>query len=669
MEQDVRYQKGVGPHVAALLSKLGIGTVKDLMYYFPREYEDRSHPTEISKLKMGEQCLIKVEIVKLTLTRTRRNFSIVKGIVKDNSGSVGVMFFNQPYLVKLLKPKSHIFISGKFDRDAYSGSMIFIPREYEVINEDNKNDMVVPKYPLTEGMTQKLLKKLVRSAISAHSTDIVDPMPQIIKEKFKLKDLKWSVMNMHFPQSMEVIKDARRRLAFDELLSFQLGILHNRKKVEQQKGIKFKTEGPLIEKFKGVLPFTLTGAQDRVLNEILNDMSSEHVMSRLIQGDVGSGKTIVALYSMIVAVQNGYQAAIMAPTEILATQHYNKIKSLLDGLGVEVLLLTAGIKSGRKELFEKIKGKDPFIIIGTHAIIEEGISFGNLGMVVIDEQHRFGVEQRLQLRKKGEKLDLLVMTATPIPRTLALTIYGDLNRSIIDELPPGRTKIITRYVRENERARLYEFIRAQVKAGRQSYIVCPLVDESESLDLKAVEEEVHAIKKVFPEYHVAMIHGKMKANEKEKAMADFVSGKVNILVSTTVIEVGIDVPNSTIMIVEHAERFGLSQLHQLRGRIGRGDKQSYCFLVADPKNDTAKARIDAMLKTDDGFKIAEADLKLRGPGEFLGVHQSGLPNFRVADIINDEDVIRDAREAAVMLLEKDVPLEELNIKYWGNKLE
>jgi ATP-dependent DNA helicase RecG len=589
--------------------------------------------------------------------------------VKDGSGAINVTWFNQPFLTRVLKPGIPLFISGKLERDPYSGAMSFIPRDYDVINDGNKDDLIVPKYPLTEGITQKMLRRIIKAAVQGYADSISDPMPDIIKEKFNLPPLKESIMNLHFPKEMKVIANARHRLAFDELLNFELGLFYNRKKIDETSGISFAPDGELVEKFKKKLPFSFTKAQDNVLKEILADMKDSRVMNRMLQGDVGCGKTVVALYAMVTAVQNGYQAAIMAPTEILAGQHYNKISGLVDDIGIEVLLLTGSEKKNRKEILSKLESVKPLIIIGTHALIEEQVKFGRLGLVVIDEQHRFGVAQRMALRKKSKKLDLLVMTATPIPRTLALTLYGDLDRSVIDEMPPGRTKVITRYVQEKERAKLYEFVRGQIAAGRQAYVVCPLIEESEKVDLKAAEEEADVLKKIFPEYKVGLIHGRMKGEQKEKTMSDFLAGKIKILVSTTVIEVGIDIPNSTIMIIEHSERFGLSQLHQLRGRIGRGQEQSYCFLSGEPGSEAAKARIDAMLKTTDGFKIAEADLKLRGPGEFLGVRQSGLPNFRVADIINDEDIIREAREAALMLIQEGFSPQSFNIKIWGDKLE
>ena len=669
MQTQIRYQKGVGPKLASILSKIGIETVEDLIYYFPREYEDRRDPVQVSRLELGKDALIKVEIVKVSASRTKRNFSITKGTVKDTSGSIKAIWFNQPFLIRVLKPGTPIYMYGKLERDPYSGEVMFNPRDYEIISSSNSGDLIVPKYPLTEGITQRMLRRIIKLALNEGLKNVHDPMPDPIKEKFKLEELQWSILMLHFPSDLKLVESARRRIAFDELLRFQMGLIYNRKKADEGKGISFGIEGGLINKFKSKLPFEFTGAQKRVLDEILSDMKSSKVMNRLLQGDVGCGKTVVALYAMVAAVQNGYQAAIMAPTEILAGQHFAKIKSLVDDIGIEVCLLTGSKKDTRKETLKKLKDGIPLIIVGTHALIEGTVEFSRLGLVVIDEQHRFGVEQRMELREKGKNLDLLVMTATPIPRTLALTLYGDLDRSVIDEMPPGRTKIITRYVSENERAKLYEFIRGQIKLGRQCYVVCPLVEESEKLDLKAAEEEVKLLKKVFPEYNVGLIHGRMKGELKGKVMSEFLDTSIKILVSTTVIEVGIDVPNSTIMVIEHCQRFGLSQLHQLRGRIGRGSEQSYCFLVGEASSGSAKARIDAMLKTTDGFKIAEADLKLRGPGEFFGARQWGLPNFRAADIIRDEDIIREARSAATMLLQSKVSLQDFGVKFWGSKLE
>lgn len=665
----VRYLKGVGPRLAEILSNLGVETVEDLIYYFPREYEDRRSPKPISGLVPGQESIIKAEIVKVSGSRTKRNFSIIKGVVKDASGSVNIVWFNQPYLIKVLKPGLSLFISGKLERDRYSGGMIFTPRNFDVIGDSNRSDLIVPIYGLTEGMTQKILRRIIKPALDQCLKSIADPMPEFIKEKFKLQPLQESILTLHFPSDPGKLSGARRRIAFDELFAFQLGLLYNKKQRDENTGISFDTEGDLVDKFKKLLPFSFTKAQQRVIDDITADMKAKKIMSRLLQGDVGCGKTVVALYAMVVAVQSGYQAAVMAPTEILANQHFNKIKSMVDEIGIEVHLLTGSKKNSRAETLEKLSRGCPLMIVGTHALIEDPVTFGNLGLVVIDEQHRFGVEQRVKLRQKGKNIDLLVMTATPIPRTLALTLYGDLDRSVIDEMPPGRTRIVTRYVQDKERAKLYEFVREQIAAGRQAYVVCPLVEESEKIDLKAAEEEAQVLKKIFPEYEIGLIHGRMKGERKDRVMTDFLGGKINVLVSTTVIEVGIDVPNSTIMIIEHTERFGLSQLHQLRGRIGRGKEQSYCFLTGNPGSETAKARIDAMLSTTDGFKIAEADLRLRGPGEFLGVRQSGLPNFRVADIIKDEEIIREAREAAMMLIRQGFSPQNYNIKIWGNKLE
>ncbi len=665
----VRYIKGVGPRIADILSNLGVETVDDLIYYFPREYEDRRNPKPISGLAAGQESIIKAEIVKVSASRTKRNFSIIKGAVKDASGSVNVVWFNQPYLIKVLKPGISLFISGKLETDRYSGGMIFTPRNFDVIGDNNKGDLIVPIYGLTEGITQKVLRRIIKAALDQRLKSIADPLPEFIKEKFKLRPLQESILTLHFPSEPGKLAGARRRIAFDELFAFQLGLLYNKKRTDENAGISFDTEGGLVDEFKKTLPFAFTGAQQRVIGDILADMKAAKIMSRLLQGDVGCGKTIVALYAMVVAVRSGYQAAVMAPTEILANQHFHKIKSMVDDIGIEVHMLTGSKKNSREETFDKLSRGCPLIIVGTHALLEDQVKFGKLGLVVIDEQHRFGVGQRIKLRRKGDNIDLLVMTATPIPRTLALTLYGDLDRSVIDEMPPGRTRIVTRYVPDREREKMYEFVKGQIALGRQAYVVCPLVEESEKIDLKAAEEEAKALKKVFPGLKVGLIHGRMKGEEKDGTMSDFLDGTINILVSTTVIEVGIDVPNSTLMIIEHSERFGLSQLHQLRGRIGRGTERSYCFLMGDPSSGAAKARIDAMLSTTDGFKIAEADLRLRGPGEFLGVRQSGLPNFRVADIIRDEEIIREAREAASMLIEKGFSPRDNNIKIWGGRLE
>ncbi len=668
-QTQVRYLKGVGPKIASILSKLEVETAEDLIYYFPREYEDRRFPTPVAKLAQGQDAIIKVEITKISGSRTKRNFSIVKATAKDESGPVRIIWFNQPYLANTLKPGTVIFVSGKLERQPYSGEVNFVPRAFDIVNDQNKSDLIVPKYGLTEGITQKMLRRIIKSAFEKTLQLICDPLPETIMKKFNLAPLKESIVTLHFPSEPDKVPAARRRLAFDELLSFQAGLLYNRKKIDENVGTPFDIEGKLTGQFKSGLPFMFTNAQQKALDDILADMRSRRVMNRMLQGDVGCGKTVVALYAMVAAVQSGYQAAIMAPTEILANQHYNKIKSLVDDIGIRVCLLTGSTKNSRKDIFNDLDAGKPLMIVGTHALLEGPVKFGRLGLVVIDEQHRFGVEQRTKLRQKGLNIDLLVMTATPIPRTLALTLYGDLDRSVIDEMPPGRAKIVTRYVKDQERTKLYGFIREQISLGRQAFVVCPLVEESEKIDLKAAETEVEILRKVFSEHKVGLIHGRLKPAEKDKVMSSFLKGDINVLVSTTVIEVGIDVPNATIMLIEQCERFGLSQLHQLRGRIGRGTERSYCFLFGNAFSSASKGRIEAMLQTTDGFKIAEADLKLRGPGEFFGVRQWGLPNFRVADIIKDEEIIREAREAAIMLIQEGFPLDKLNIKNWGSKLE
>jgi len=495
-----------------------------------------------------------------------------------------------------------------------------------------------------------------------------DPLPDSIRKKHRLCKLKEAILGLHLPSDLSKVEPARRRLAFDELFVFQLGIGLFRQKVESEPGITFKLDQEKLAAFKATLPFSLTGAQERVLSEIIADMESPRPMNRLLQGDVGSGKTVIAAIAAFIAVKNGFQAALMAPTEILAQQHYAKLVKLFEKekIGVELLTGTTQRKASRFHIDPMIR--DPAkagkvergtlnvgLYVGTHALLEEKVGFRKLGLVIVDEQHRFGVMQRAQLVKKGLRPDVLVMTATPIPRSLALTLYGELDRSVIDELPPGRTPIKTYYVPENKRVGTYQFMRERIQEGRQVFVICPLVSESEKIDLKAAMDEAARLQKeIFPEFKIGLLHGRLKGEEKDKIMRQFVAGKIHILVSTTVIEVGIDVTNATVMVIEHAERFGLSQLHQLRGRIGRGGEQSHCFLLAETKTPEAKTRIKAMLDSTDGFYIAEVDLQIRGPGDFCGTRQSGLPNFRVADIIRDEKTLKEARTAAFGLITEDI---------------
>ncbi|HVN67579.1 MAG TPA: ATP-dependent DNA helicase RecG [Candidatus Sulfotelmatobacter sp.] len=637
LETPVQFVKGVGPQLAKIFAKLGVLTVEDMLYLIPREYEDRRNVAAIGRLQPADSVVIKGEIVRIEQQLTRNRFSIVKAKIADKTGSVQAVWFNQPFLTTLLRPGMKLIVTGKAEISEYEGGLQLQVRDYEIDTGDNLQ--IVPRYPLTEGLYPKKVRSVVKTVLAEYGKYLAD--------KKALKAL----TALHQPADLKEVEPARQYLAFEELFIFQLGLLLGRKKIkEETKGAVLPVGQEELAQMKAFLPFTLTGAQEKVLGEILADLQSGRPMNRLVQGDVGSGKTVIAALAALVAVKNGYQTALLAPTEILAQQHYRKMVELLNSSMVKIDILTATTSSDKKRA--ELLAAD--LVVGTHALLEEKVKFNNLGLVVIDEQHRFGVEQRAKLVKKGVAPHLLVMTATPIPRTLALTLYGDLDRSIIDELPPGRTPIKTHFVPKKKRKESYEFIRSKIKEGRQVFVVCPLVEESSELDLKAAKEEAQRLQNdIYPELKVGLIHGKLKGKEKDELMKAFLAGEINILVSTTVIEVGIDVPNATIMVIEHAERFGLSQLHQLRGRIGRGSEQSFCFLVGDPRTPEAKARIKAMIETTDGFKIAETDLRLRGPGDFLGVRQSGLPNFRVADIIRDENILLKARQAAEELLQKD----------------
>jgi ATP-dependent DNA helicase RecG len=678
LSSPVQYVKGVGPKVAAMLKKLEVLTVNDLIFFLPRDYFDRRDVTPISKVSTGNMVIVKGSITKVKVNRTRRGFSIIKAAIMDKTGVLYAVWFNQPYLQNVLKRGLHILASGKTEFNSYDGEMELVVRDWEVYSPDSEAMPILAKYPLTEGLFQKKIRAVVRTAIDSCFKYIVDPLSQEILSRLKLMELKRAIVDLHFPEDIKLIAPARHRLVFDDFFFFQLGLLFRRGFFKKNvKGIKFKVDGELLKRFISSLPFKLTAAQERVFKEISSDMESEAPMARLLQGDVGSGKTVIALLSAVLAAQNGYQSAIMAPTEILAQQHFRRARELFSSLGIKAELLISGIgHAKRKSVLERISSGEVAVVIGTHAVIEEDVAFKNLGFVVIDEQHRFGVLQRASLCRKGINPDILVMTATPIPRSLALTLFGDLDRSVIDELPPGRTPVKTVYVDENRRPKAYEFMRAEMKKGKQVFLVCPLIEESETLDIKAARAEAEALKKVFPEFNVGLLHGKLKNEQKEEVLRSFVCGKTNILVSTTVIEVGIDYPNATIMLIEHAERFGLSQLHQLRGRIGRGSDRSYCLLCADPKSEEGKRRIQAMLSTSDGFKIAEEDLKIRGPGDFCGVRQAGLPVrqaglpvFRIADIIMDSDVLSLSRAAALDLLKADPRLSGPENKLIREELE
>ncbi len=665
LNSPAQYLKGVGPKVARLLRKLGVETIEDLIHFFPRSYEDRTNIKPIARLRPSDFEVIKGEIRSIDHQLIRNRFSVLKGIISDSSGSIQAVWFNQPYLTRLFRKGMKLILSGKIEYSSFERVLQVSVRDFEI--DTGQNPIIAPVYPLTEGLYPRKMRTIIENALRNHLEEIEEWLPDEIRVKYGLSDLKQAVHSLHFPQRMSEIEPARRRLAFDDFFIFQLGLGLRKKTIKATKGISFNVDQNVLKDFKSSLSFKLTSAQERVLLDILSDMQSPHPMNRLLQGDVGSGKTVVAALAALVAIENGYQAAIMAPTEILAQQHYSKLTKLLKDFEFKTSLLTG---STNKKRGIKDKGRRMHLFVGTHALIQGRVSFEKLGLVIIDEQHRFGVLQRANLVKKGITPDVLVMSATPIPRSLALTLYGEMDRSVIDEMPPARIPVKTYFVPEDKRNSAYEFMRQRIKEGQQIFIVCPLVEESDppSLrhssqlrrtkkidDLKAAMDEAGRLQKdVFPEFRVGLMHGRLKSDEKDKIMKNFKSGKIQILVSTTVIEVGIDVPNATVMVIEHAERFGLSQLHQLRGRIGRGSEQSFCFLIADARTAEARTRVKAMLDSTDGFHVAEVDLRLRGPGDFYGTRQSGLPNFRVADIIRDEKVLREARAAAFELIIKDL---------------
>ncbi len=651
-----RFIKGVGPARLKLLNRLGIETVEDLLYCLPRRYEDRSRIKKVAEARPGSFETIKVKVFAFGDRTTKRGMNIFKVAMGDSTGVIHATWFNQPYMKDRFKIGQELILHGKVEGRNY---LEINSPEYEILTgtkEDSAHmGRIVPIYPLTEDLTQRWLRNVMKIAVDEYADSVVDMLPYDIRKRNDLMFLKGAIRNVHFPVSEIVFEKAKRRLVFDEFLLLQTGIAMKRARVKiDLNGCSHSAKGALIERFKKALPFEFTKSQSKVIREIENDMRNPKPMNRLLQGDVGSGKTVVALYALILAVQNKYQGALMVPTEILAVQHYKNINAFLEGMDVKITLLSGDLKpEERARRRHMIETGEADLVIGTHALIQEGVRFKNLGLAVIDEQHKFGVMQRSFLKSKSANPDILVMTATPIPRTLALTVYGDLDVSTIDELPPGRRNIKTLYFEEKNREKAYRIAGEQVKIGRQAYVVYPIIEEQERSDLRAATKMHKELSEFFPELKVALLHGRMKSQDKERIMKDFKDQKIDILVSTIVIEVGVDIPNASVMIVEHAERFGLSQLHQLRGRIGRGRYLSYCILVADPKSDDAKNRINAMLNTQDGFKIAEEDLEIRGPGEFFGTRQHGLPELKIANILRDRDVLEIAKTEAFELVKKD----------------
>jgi ATP-dependent DNA helicase RecG len=694
-DSPVQYVKGIGPKRAEALAAKGLQTLEDLLYYLPFRYEDRTNPRKIAELMPGEMATLIGEVRGSALLRTKKMplFEMTVGDIGDNEppvfgkrrrNTVKCIWFNARYMEGRFKAGQVLALYGKVEEDQYRGGLMIHQPQIEVLGESEDADLptsmetgrIVPIYEGTAQGAQKLnarmFRKFIRSALEAMSPDTPDVLPKSLQEKLGLIPRQEAFWKVHWPEpdvkfsSLQAWRTpAHIRLIFEELFFLELGLEIKRRKLRQQPGISFALDDKARAAVKRILPFHPTAAQKRVLKDVAEDMSRPTPMRRLLQGDVGSGKTIVAFQAAIIAIENGYQVALMAPTEILATQHYLSARKILEKAGYRIALLTGSLEQGRKrDVRRHIAKGDAQLAIGTHALIQDKVEFDNLGLVIVDEQHRFGVMQRLKLMKKSADPqaltpDVLVMTATPIPRTLALTLYGELDVSVIDELPPGRTPIVTKRVSDERADEVFEFVRKQIKAGHQAYVVYPVIEENEEKELKAAIKMYEMIRKtLLPDLRIGLLHGRMSADEKDATMSNFKDGKIDVLVATTVIEVGVDVPNATVMVIEHAERFGLSQLHQLRGRIGRGAAKSYCVLMTGAKiSDEGEQRLNKMVETSDGFEIAEMDLQLRGPGEFFGTRQAGMPSFRVANLLRDRDLLELAKKEACALLDDklDIP--------------
>lgn len=675
----VKFVKGVGPKMAELLAKLNIYTAEDLLRHYPRQHLDFQHHCQIRNIRPGDEVTVFGTIKSVGAFQSKKgNISIVSILINDGTGSITVSKFiggkSNKYLLDRYKdsyPKgAQVMASGRVERDKYGNRLQLKNAELEVLGalagaEEDLDSLhagrLVPVYPLTDGLSLRVLRSIIHNALETHADRIEDPLPAALQARLGLIQTQRALWGIHFPENEEQKESARKRLVFDELLLAQLQLAIRRHKFQtESEALSIQSEGAvLIEQFRAQLPFKLTGAQERVFTEISRDLASEHPMHRLVQGDVGSGKTVVAALSSLIAIQNGYQVAVMAPTEILAEQHYRQFQRWMTPLGLRCALLLGkqGAKE-RRQIHQELSSGQIHVAIGTHALIQDEVEFQKLGFVVIDEQHRFGVKQRARLKAKGANPELLTMTATPIPRTLALTLHGDLDVSEIDELPPGRKPIKTELIGASGKKELFNKIKEQIMLGRQIYIVFPLIEESETVSAKAATAEYEKLRTtVFSEFKLGLMHGKLKPEEKERVMESFRKGEFQILVSTTVIEVGVDVPNASVMVIENADRFGLSQLHQLRGRVGRGAEQSFCYLVADVKSEMTRQRLGIMCQTNDGFVIAEKDLELRGPGEFLGVRQSGMPDLLLADIVKDAKILEEARKVAIEIVKEDPDLE------------
>ena len=673
LDQSVQYLKGVGPRRAEAFGALGIHRARDLLYHAPHRYEDATTVTEIAKIAPGMDVTAIGEVVSKGVIPTRRGLRFFQAVIRDSTGLIECSWPGQPFLDRTIRKGDKLLVSGPV-RFFHGRQMQ--PREFTILARagDSAADegTVFPVYPATSALSHRQIRRIVAENLDRLLAAIdkgEDVVPEALRNRLELLPLGEALEWLHRPPTLDHAEGARRRLAFDELFILQALYAHARHvHRERQRGVSFERNNRLVTPFAKSLPFQLTAAQKRVLSEVGDDMAVSRPMNRLLQGDVGSGKTVVALFAMIRAIENGYQAALMAPTELLAEQHGATVSQLLQNVPVEVELLRGGLRAGeRRAALERISSGKAHLVIGTHALIQEGVEFQRLGLVVIDEQHRFGVRQRMRLRRAGAEPDVLVMSATPIPRTLALTFYGDLDISVLDEMPPGRKPVQTMLRSDRARRAVFDFVRDRITEGGQAYIVYPLIEESETLDVRsATEAYEHLSSEVFPHLRVALIHGRMPADEKDEVMRRFVAGEVDVLVSTTVIEVGIDVANASVMVVEGAERFGLSQLHQLRGRVGRGADQSYCIVLHNGRS--PPERLAVFASTTDGFEIARADLRLRGYGDFFGARQHGLPDLRFADLERDGPLLEAARDAAAQAVAEDPALERPAHRALGVKL-
>ncbi|MGA7684947.1 MAG: ATP-dependent DNA helicase RecG [Terriglobales bacterium] len=680
----VQYVKGIGPRLAEVLAAKGIRTVDDLLHYLPFRYEDRLNPRSVAELRAGEMATVIADVRNSGLFRTRR-MPIFQLTVGQGRNRLKCLWFNATYLQGRFQPGQMIALYGKVEEDR-DGQLQIIQPQFEILGDMNEEGgadeaekkaaasleigRIVPIYESTgQGkLTPRWFRRIIRTTLENLNPDLPDPIPSAVRAHLSLVSPREALWGVHWPEAGESFADlqssrtaAHIRLIFDELFFIELGLELKRREQKAQTGIAFKPDDRVRQAIKRILPFHPTAAQKRVLKEIATDMQTSYPMRRLLQGDVGSGKTIVAFEAAIIAIENGYQVALMAPTEILAQQHYFSARQILEEAGYRIVLLTGSMEQDRKRMVRRhIAQGNAQLIIGTHALIQDRVEFENLGLVIVDEQHRFGVMQRLKLMRKDSggssaaaaEPDVREMTATPIPRTLALTLYGDLDVSVLDELPPGRTPIVTKAVPDEQAADVWEFVRREIAAGHQAYVVYPVIEESEERELKAAEQMHRQLReKIFPNLHVGLLHGRLDAVVKERVMGEFQRGEIEILVATTVIEVGVDVPNATVMVIEHADRFGLAQLHQLRGRIGRGAAKSYCVLMHGGKvSEEGQRRLDAMVQNNDGFKIAELDLELRGPGDFFGTKQAGIPSFRVANLIRDRQLLEAAKREAAFVV-------------------